>query len=560
VSEARRFLRELLSFGRGRFWAAAALIVLIVAIEAASLAALMEVVRQIGLELRPAAAWTGLLSFTAALAAYVAAVAVRSAAQRAHARLSDHLQAGFTARLRTRLYRALGDADWLFHTRLRVADSVHALTSEADRAGAAAYYVQQLLAGLAIGAVYLALAWWLSPALTAAVVALALLLAIAMRPQAARALATGAATSESAADLHRTIAEHFAAMKIAKAHGGEAMHADAFVSISRAVERASAAETRASTSVRQQLEVGSAVLLAILLFVSHRILRMPPGEMLLLLFAFARLVPRLSDAVVHVTAYLTLLPSYSRVVALERAALAAGEPRGDTSAHPSFTRQIQLAGVTFRYPGAARLAVVDADMTIRHGETVSLTGPSGGGKTTLVDLVIGLLRPDEGRISLDGVALDAAGARAWRRRIGYVAQDSFLFHDTIRANLKWASPDASDERMWAALATAALDRAVRSWPQGLDTVVGDRGVRLSGGERQRLALARAVLRDAALLVLDEPTSALDADHEAQLLDALSALHGKMTILIVSHREAAIRRADRRYSIDAGRLSEIPLRP
>jgi ATP-binding cassette subfamily C protein len=177
-----------------------------------------------------------------------------------------------------------------------------------------------------------------------------------------------------------------------------------------------------------------------------------------------------------------------------------------------------------------------------------------------VDLIIGLLRPDEGRISIDDVALDAAGARAWRRCIGYVAQDTFLFHDTIRANLRWASPDASDERMWEALATAALDRAVRSWPQGLDTVVGDRGVRLSGGERQRLALARAVLRDAALLVLDEPTSALDADHEAQLLDALSALHGKMTILIVSHREAAIHRADRRYSIDAGRLFEIPPRP
>ena len=173
----------------------------------------------------------------------------------------------------------------------------------------------------------------------------------------------------------------------------------------------------------------------------------------------------------------------------------------------------------------------------------------------MADLVMGLLIPSTGAILVDDVPLSASRISAWRQGIGYVDQETFLFHDSIRANLLWARPDASPDQIDEALQLAAADEFVRRIPTGLDTVVGDRGVTLSGGQRQRLALARALLRKPALLILDEPTSELDAENEARIWAAINALHGTTTILVISHRLAPIERADLVHVIDDGQLVE-----
>jgi ATP-binding cassette subfamily C protein len=145
--------------------------------------------------------------------------------------------------------------------------------------------------------------------------------------------------------------------------------------------------------------------------------------------------------------------------------------------------------------------------------------------------------------------------RGWREGIGYVAQDTVLFHDSVRENLRWARPDATDDELWEALRASAADGFVAALPEGIATVVGDRGVRLSGGERQRLALARALLRRPSLLILDEATSALDTENERRIRDAIAALHGRVTILLITHRLSSVRDADAIHVMEGGGLIE-----
>ncbi|MFL5541276.1 MAG: ABC transporter ATP-binding protein, partial [Longimicrobiaceae bacterium] len=216
---------------------------------------------------------------------------------------------------------------------------------------------------------------------------------------------------------------------------------------------------------------------------------------------------------------------------------------------------IRFEGVHFAYPAAAGPAVAELDLSIPARRTTAIVGPSGSGKTTVADLVMGLVRPDAGRVVVDGRELDEGWMRGWRQGIGYVAQDTVLFHDSVRENLRWARPGATEDELWEALRASAADGFVQALPEGIATVIGDRGVRLSGGERQRLALARALLRRPSLLILDEATSALDTENERRIRDAIAALHGRTTILVITHRLSSVRDADAIHVMEGGRLIE-----
>jgi ABC-type multidrug transport system fused ATPase/permease subunit len=184
-----------------------------------------------------------------------------------------------------------------------------------------------------------------------------------------------------------------------------------------------------------------------------------------------------------------------------------------------------------------------------------VTGASGAGKTTFVDAVAGLVVPDSGTIRLDGAPMDDALAQAWRDKISYVPQESFLLNETIRRNLIWGSKDVADGDIWEALSLVRLDDVVRRTTQGLDTEVSERGIRFSGGERQRIALARAILRRPEALILDEATSAIDIDTEAAIFEGLAAIRPKLTILVVAHRPSTLAMCDRVIRLENGRLIE-----
>jgi ATP-binding cassette subfamily C protein CydCD len=224
------------------------------------------------------------------------------------------------------------------------------------------------------------------------------------------------------------------------------------------------------------------------------------------------------------------------------------EPQGGST--------IRFAAVSFAYPGARRPALSAVSLDVPAGATLALVGPSGAGKTTLANLLLRFWDPSAGRILIDGVALEEFELDHLRRRISLVSQDTYLFNDTLRANVALARPEASAAEIRRALDRAALAEFVDSLPDGLDTPVGERGVQLSGGQRQRVAIARAFLKNAPTLVLDEATSHLDAVSEAQVRGALDALMRDRTTIVIAHRLSTVRHADLLAVLDRGRLVEI----
>jgi len=215
--------------------------------------------------------------------------------------------------------------------------------------------------------------------------------------------------------------------------------------------------------------------------------------------------------------------------------------------------KLEFEKVSFRYGDAVTLD--DISFTISPGQTLALVGPSGGGKSTMINLIPRLYDPVSGVIKLDGHDLRELDLEQLRSAMALVSQDSLLFNDTVRANITFGRLDADDEAVQAAAKAAAADAFIGELPEGFDTMVGEEGNRLSGGQRQRIAIARAMLRDAPILLLDEPTSALDAATEKQIQEAMQALAKGRTTIIVAHRLATVRHADQILVIDEGRIAE-----
>jgi ABC-type multidrug transport system fused ATPase/permease subunit len=224
----------------------------------------------------------------------------------------------------------------------------------------------------------------------------------------------------------------------------------------------------------------------------------------------------------------------------------------EAPAFPPLQRELRLEDVAIRHEGSPVPVIQGVDLVIPRGRTIGFVGESGAGKSTLIDAVLGLLPLHRGRILSDDVDIHS-NIGGWQRQIGYVPQSIFLIDDTLRANIAFGLPESSvDEgRIGKAIAAAQLSAYVAELPQGLDTVVGERGVRLSGGQRQRIGIARALYHDPSVLVLDEATSSLDPETEQGVMEAIDALHGEKTILIVTHRLATLRHCDSVVRLEAG---------
>src|SRR5579871_6755427 len=274
---------------------------------------------------------------------------------------------------------------------------------------------------------------------------------------------------------------------------------------------------------------------------------------LLILAALASFLP--ISEIAHVSRQLADTIASTRrfhAVLRERPAVTDGPARPPA---PQGGSAIRFEGVGFSYPGARRPALAGISLDIAAGSTVAIVGPSGAGKTTLANLLLRFWDPDAGRILIDGIDLREFELDHLRRRVSLVSQDTYLFNDTLRANVALAQPEADEAAIRRALAQAALADFVDSLPDGLDTRVGERGVQLSGGQRQRVAIARAFLKNAPTLILDEATSHLDAVSEALVRSALDALMRDRTTIVIAHRLSTVRSADLLLVLDRGRLVE-----
>lgn len=487
------------------------------------------------------------------LATVVLIVALRALVMYLRARWDAQLETDVVARLRTRLFEAVVATPWGRFVGERPAAVVHALGPQVDDVHSA---LEMLLQGAALALVMLAtagVALAVAPALTLVVAMAGVLLFALARLMRLPGRADGDRLLAAATLLFARVSEFVGGMKMIHAHGAEARAAAAVSSDVRGWATLTQLFAHRRAAVRAILLVASAALLAGLVWLSVAQLGLAPGTLLLLVVLYARLVPQITELQSLLSELSQASASYASITALLRRCEAA---RREQDARGAASRSaaapvaqladsapaIALRSLTVRYAGSARPALASCSASMPAGALTAVIGPSGAGKTTLADVLLGLLDAESGEVLVDGVPLASLPREAWRARVGYLAQEPMLVHGTVRENLSFARPDATEQEMRAALRDAACD-FVERLPEGLDAPIGDRGVMLSGGERQRLALARALLREPTLLVLDEATSALDADTEARILQTVQSLRGRCTVVFCTHRDAVRAVAD-----------------
>jgi ABC-type multidrug transport system fused ATPase/permease subunit len=283
------------------------------------------------------------------------------------------------------------------------------------------------------------------------------------------------------------------------------------------------------------------------------------GDLIPVLGLFAAAAFRLMPSVNRVLTSaqsLRFLQPVTNKLALELNMFRSQKPTAENGTPLNFKNELKLEQVGYIYEGAPSAALSEVSFSIATGTSVGFVGGSGAGKSTLIDVVLGLLTPTAGKVTVDGTDIQQ-GLRDWMNRIGYVPQNIYLTDDSLRRNVAFGiSADQIDEdSVWRAIRSAQLETFVQQLPQGLDTIVGERGIRLSGGQRQRIGIARALYHDPEVLVLDEATSSLDTATERGVMEAVRALHGHKTILIVAHRLSTVEHCDTIIRLEQGRVTE-----
>jgi len=496
------------------------------------------------------------LSLELGLLAFIALITTISLVRYRQTILGATIVHDFERGLRDRLHEAMTRADWLTTVRMRASETAHVTSSDIGRVVHAAQELQALVGSAIVAAVSVAVALYLSPAVTLVTLLTGGVMFLLLERYTRRAMETGDALRERGKLFYSAMIEHLAGVKVSKSFGLEDRHIQRFRSITRDMAEQSLTFTRLSASGKLWQDVGGATVLSAFLYFAAAVRGVPVADLVVLVIIFSRLLPRMGFLQQNWQRLHHYLPAFAAYESMYGALAAAAELPARVDAPPlQLSEALVFERVTFQYGERAAPALRDVNLAIPAYATTAVVGSSGAGKSTLADIAMGLLRPNSGRVLVDGEPLDGDRMWRWRRAIGYVPQDTFLFHDTIRSNLLWANPQAAENELWGVLQQVASDEFVARLPDGLDTVVGDRGVRLSGGERQRIALARAMLRRPSLLLLDEATSALDSENERRIQQALEALHGALTVVVIAHRISTIREADQIIVLDGGRVRE-----
>ncbi len=498
--------------------------------------------------------WVGVpYRSTSVLLLFLLLQALRILLQCTRELISNRLQFDLVDRLRERCFMAVLRSEWYWLSQRNNAEYANLLLTDINRTGTGVNFFLQICSGSTLLLVYSLAASWLSWPITLLVLAMGLIFAFTENGLRREALLLGNRIGQTSHSLHSTVQESLTGMKLAKILGNEQRHLYKFQQSMQAFRRQQLGFQRSSIRSKARMQLGGMVILVVLLHAGLVVWRLPAAELATLIFVFARLMPLGSQLQQQLHHWLHALPALANANRLLAECQNAAEPLGDMTQPPlRLLHDLTLRAVDFKYPGREHSALNSIDLHIPAKSTTAIIGASGAGKSTLADVLMGLLRPDSGSICIDGHALDDTERLRWRRSVAYVPQETILFNDSIRTNLLWAMPQAADDELWQALDKAAAD-FVRKLPHGLDTIVGDQGLRLSGGERQRIALARALLGQPSLLILDEATSALDMENEERIRQAIVNLHGDLTVVAIGHRMATLQHADQVLVMEAGRI-------
>ena len=452
-------------------------------------------------------------------------------------------------------------ADYLFHVERRSASLVAPMTRAADIA-------YELCAGSAVNifaeaVIIAALAIVLivsAPPVT--IVAVAIVLAVVLVPIVlTRRLWERIGETESV--LHQRqlhlLQQSLGAIKDVKLTGRQPFFEERFRDVRRELGDTKRRRASAATLARVGVEATLIVGMLIVVFLVMRA-DASGGDTVAVLALFAytgfRVVPSANRIMLN-TGYMREAHPWVRGMDEDMRKLRAPSMRPFEPSPPMLQATLVCEDVSFRYEDSPAPALEHVSFTIARGQSIGIVGPTGAGKSTLVDVLLGLLTPTTGRILIDGEPLEGK-ERAWQRQIGYVSQDVYLLDDTLRRNIAFGIPDGAidDGRVAAAITQARLEEVVNAMPQRLETVIGEDGVRLSGGQRQRVAIARALYHDPPVLVFDEATAALDNQTEREVTEAISNMHGSRTLIAIAHRLSTVKSCDQLIYLREGKVAGI----
>lgn len=497
----------------------------------------------------------------ALLASFVALTLVSAIITRTSAVNSTALQQSIVDDLRQNAFEAILAARWEFVLKRRQSDIIELVTVGAARSGIAFNQLLQMSVTVVLFLATAVVAVVVSPLVASISLVGVFVLGLAQGSAIRPSYRMGWAFGQRNRELHAVMTDSMDSLRLVRAHGADAVWSRRLAAAFSDTRTLQLAQVRRTSMVAAFSTVGLAIAASALVLIATWA-DVPAPSIVVILLLVARMARQMQSMTITGALLANSLPAVRDLTDLSASAREQAELTTSTVTQRGELRSdrsgplVELRGVTYSYPDSTT-GIRNATFSIPRGQITVLTGRSGSGKSTTADLLLGLLAPESGALLVDDSELRPEDLGWWRGLVAYVPQETILVPGTLRENLLWSAQATQDSQCWQALDRAAADFA-RQLPDGLDTVLGDRGLRLSGGERQRVAIARALLREPALLVLDEATSSLDDRTEARVLELLRTMTPAVTVLLIAHRQSTIDLADHLVLYDRGQIIEQEL--
>lgn len=456
--------------------------------------------------------------------------------------------------LRKRLYDTISGAQWEALAASRQADTINLFTTQCSQVSYGAAEIIHLITAVVSAVVSLCIALWLSIPVTVFVIVCGGISALMFRKLLKSSQAYGDEMIRINRGMYQELFHQLRSIKEVRTYGVQKEHAALFEQVSSAFRDVKLKYVRLRAFPSMLYSIAAAGVIGVFFLVCVLFFEMDTARLMVLVYVFMRLWPVFTGLIGRVNSILTTVPAFRKLS--EAFTTLHAESAADTADTPMpFERDITFRDVSFAYRGATEQVLHGVSFTLKKGTVTALVGRSGAGKTTIADLLLGLLSPTSGEICIDGHPLNPDNLPAWRHSLGYIPQDPLILNASVRENLQRFHPQATEADMVDALKRAQAWPVVEGLPEGLDTLLGDEGVRLSGGERQRIVLARVLMGNPRLIVMDEATSAMDYESETAVRRAIADLDKQITILIIAHRLATVRTAQYALVLEGGQITE-----
>ena len=460
----------------------------------------------------------------------------------------------YSLNLRQELYHTVSTAMWEQLAAEKQTDTIDLFTAQCSQVSQGVSMIIALLSSAVTAFVSLGIALWLSLPVTVLVLIFGGGFAWVFRHLMKESKHYGDEMIRINRVMYYELYSQLRSIKEVRSYGVQKEHAHLFEEISRSAKDAKLKFMRQQAFPSMLYSVAAAGMIAGIFLICVLLFHMDTACLMVLVYVFTRLWPVFGGFISTITTIQTVVPAYEKL--MEALQTFSAEKSEQMQMVPiPFEKKIEFRNVCFAYQGNGESILYNVNFSLKKGSITALMGRSGAGKTTIADLLMGFLKPTSGEILIDGVALSDDNLSGWRHNLGYIPQEPLILNATVRENLQRFHPTATQMEMEKALKKAYIWNVVENLPQGMDTVLGDGGIRLSGGERQRIVLARVLLGNPRLIVMDEATSAMDYESEMAVRNAIRDLDEQVTILIIAHRLATVRTAKYGLVLENGKITE-----